>query len=122
MSSRSSTTASKPRSKDLTRYSAPARPAIWAFTSQGPGLLPVRATCCPTLKRWVAYWVMSMILLRRAEASALSQTASSQVLGQSSLEVQFFLRTAYALSYAGLGHRLCNSRCRPAAYADGRGC
>jgi putative DNA-invertase from lambdoid prophage Rac len=23
---------------------------------------------------------------------------------------------------AGLGHRLCNSRCRPAAYADGRGC
>src|SRR3954451_14436847 len=62
MSSRSSTTASKPPSKDLTRYSGPSRPAIWAFTSQGPGLFPVRATCCPTLKRWVAYWVMALVL------------------------------------------------------------
>jgi MucR family transcriptional regulator, transcriptional regulator of exopolysaccharide biosynthesis len=25
-------------------------------------------------------------------------------------------------SLTGLGHRLCKSRCRPAAYADGRGC
>src|SRR3954467_4976091 len=49
MSSRSSTTASEPPSKDLTRYSGPSRPAIWAFTSQGPGLFPMRATCCPTL-------------------------------------------------------------------------
>src|SRR3954468_22134271 len=102
MSSRSSTTASTPPSKDLTRYSGPSRPAIWAFTSQGPGLFPVRATCCPTLKRWVAYWVMAMILCRRAGSSALSQTASSQILSQSSLDVQFFLRRACALSYKEL--------------------
>src|SRR3954451_5071468 len=62
MSSRSGTTASKPPSKDLTRYSGPSGPAILAVTSQGPGLFPERATCCPTLKRWVAYWVIALVL------------------------------------------------------------
>src|SRR3954462_10527838 len=49
-------------SKSLTRYSGPSGPAILAVTSQGPGLFPERATCCPTLKRWVAYWVMALVL------------------------------------------------------------
>src|SRR3954454_23142702 len=44
------------------RYSGPSGPAILAVTSQEPGLFPERATCCPTLKRWVAYWVMAVVL------------------------------------------------------------
>src|SRR4051812_23759307 len=31
-------------------------------------------------------------------------------------------RNLLAQPQTGLGHRLCKSRCRPAAYADGRGC
>src|SRR4029453_7100631 len=54
--------ASKAPSKDLMRYSGPSGPAILAVTSQGPGLFPERATCCPTLKRCVAYWIMALVL------------------------------------------------------------
>src|SRR3954452_3654051 len=44
------------------RYSGPSGPAILAVTSQEPGQFPMRVTCCPTLKRWVAYWVIALVL------------------------------------------------------------
>src|SRR3954471_19666410 len=59
------------------RYSGPFGPAILAVTSQGPGLFPVRATCCPTLKRWVAYWVMALVLF---EWSRLASGTGALVL------------------------------------------
>jgi type IV secretion system protein VirB9 len=37
-------------------------------------------------------------------------------------EIPHLIVKPNSVNLTGLGHRLCKSRCRPAAYADGRGC
>src|SRR3954453_9507528 len=89
------------------RYSGPSGPAILAVTSQGLGLFPERATCCPTLKRWVAYWVMALVLFGWSRlASGTGALPLEGLARHPGCHVGLRLRGRQAVALADLGDEL----------------